>query len=74
MQKNAFDAAILDFQLPEADGLSLAQEIRELSGGRSLRLLLLTSVHLRAGDPRAGECVFRHPFINQSVLNNCSMP
>ena len=55
LQKNAFDAAILDFQLPEADGLSLAQAIRELSGGRSLRLLLLTSVHLRAGDPRAGE-------------------
>ena len=55
LQKNAFERLLLDFQLPEADGLSLAQEIRELSGGRSLRLLLLTSVHLRAGDPRAGE-------------------
>jgi signal transduction histidine kinase len=54
LEKNAFDAAILDFQLPEADGLSLAQAIRELPNGVSLRLMLLTSVHLRAGDPRAG--------------------
>ena len=48
-----FDAAILDFQLPGTDGLSIAESIRELPGRDSLKLLLLTSVHLRAGDPRA---------------------
>ncbi len=48
----AFDAVILDFQLPNVDGLALAEEIRRL-GRESLQLLLLTSVHLRAGDPRA---------------------
>ncbi len=52
-QEHAFDAAILDFQLPEMDGLSLAAAMRELPGGESLHLLLLTSIHLRAGDPRA---------------------
>jgi signal transduction histidine kinase len=52
-QENAFDAAILDFQLPETDGLSLAEAVRKLPGGKSIHLLLLTSVHLRAGDSRA---------------------
>jgi signal transduction histidine kinase len=52
-QENTFDAAILDFQLPDTDGLSLAIAARELPGGESLHLLLLTSVHLRAGDLRA---------------------
>lgn len=52
-EPDVFDAAILDFQLPEMDGLALAEAVRELPGGQSLHLLLLTSVHLRAGDPRA---------------------
>jgi len=52
-QDNTFDAAILDFQLPGTDGLAVAESIRQLPGCQSLRLLLLTSVHLRAGDPRA---------------------
>jgi CheY-like chemotaxis protein len=52
-QDNTLDAAILDFQLPGTDGLSVAESIRKLPGCESLKLLLLTSVHLRAGDPRA---------------------
>jgi signal transduction histidine kinase/BarA-like signal transduction histidine kinase len=52
-QGNPFDAVILDFQLPGVEGLALAEEIRSLPGGDSVRLLLLTSVHLRAGDSRA---------------------
>jgi signal transduction histidine kinase len=48
-----FDAAILDFQLPGMDGLLVAESIRKLPGFQALPLLLLTSVHLRAGDPRA---------------------
>jgi CheY-like chemotaxis protein len=35
------------------DGLSLAESVRKSPGGESLIILLLTSVHLRAGDPRA---------------------
>jgi len=52
-QEDQFDAAILDYQLPLTDGLELAEALRKLPGGKSLRLLLLTSIHLRAGDPRA---------------------
>jgi CheY-like chemotaxis protein len=52
-QENAFDAVILDYQLPDGDALALAEAVRKLPGGNSLHLLLLTSVHLRAGDPRA---------------------
>jgi CheY-like chemotaxis protein len=50
---SAYDAIILDFQLPGIDVLSLAGELRKLPVGPSLHLLLLTSTHLRAGDPRA---------------------
>ena len=50
---HTFDAAILDFQLPGMDGISFAESVRNLPGCQSLRLLPLTSIHLRAGDPRA---------------------
>jgi signal transduction histidine kinase len=54
LRKSEFlDCAILDFQLPEADGLSLAEAVRQLPGGQSIRILPLTSVHLRTGDARA---------------------
>src|SRR5581483_8610825 len=56
-----FDAAILDLQLPGKDGLTLAQEIRALPRGRSLPIILLSSVRLRGDDPRpqfAGISVF----------------
>jgi CheY-like chemotaxis protein len=39
-----FDLAILDMQMPEMDGLMLAQEIRRLPQGRTLPLLLLSSI------------------------------
>jgi signal transduction histidine kinase len=52
-EDKSFDCAILDFQLPDMDGLSLAESVRKSPGGESLIILLLTSVHVRAGDPRA---------------------
>jgi PAS domain S-box-containing protein len=39
-----FDAAVLDMQMPEMDGLGLAREIRRHRDERELPLLLLTSV------------------------------
>jgi signal transduction histidine kinase len=50
---DSFDACIFDFQLPEMDGLALAEAVRKLPSGNSLPLLLLTSIRLRAGDKRA---------------------
>ena len=42
--QNSFDVAILDMQMPEIDGLTLAQEIRNQSYGKTLPLVMLTSV------------------------------
>ena len=39
-----FDIAILDFHMPEMDGLTLAQEIRKLRDPKSLPLVLLSSL------------------------------
>ena len=47
-----FDAALLDLQLPDKDGLALADEIRRQPYGRYLPLLLLSSVRLRGDDAR----------------------
>jgi signal transduction histidine kinase/HPt (histidine-containing phosphotransfer) domain-containing protein len=47
-----FDAVILDLQLPDMDGLTLADEIRKLPSGRYLPLLLLSSTRLRGDDTR----------------------
>jgi signal transduction histidine kinase/CheY-like chemotaxis protein/HPt (histidine-containing phosphotransfer) domain-containing protein len=39
-----FDAAVLDMQMPEMDGLALAAELRSVQQGKDLPLLLLTSL------------------------------
>jgi len=51
----AFQAAIVDLQLPDPDGFTLAREIRKLASGRFLPLLLLSSVRLRSDDVRAAD-------------------
>lgn len=52
-QDSTIEAAIFDFQFPGIDVLSLVEAVRVLPQGQYLHILLLTSVHLRAGDPRA---------------------
>jgi PAS domain S-box-containing protein len=49
-----FDAAILDMQMPEMDGLALAQEIRRFRDARVLPLVVLTSLGRREEDVHAG--------------------
>jgi CheY-like chemotaxis protein/HPt (histidine-containing phosphotransfer) domain-containing protein len=49
-----FDVAILDLQMPEMDGLTLAREIRRSRDARSLPLVLLTSLGRRKEDLDAG--------------------
>lgn len=40
---NVFDLAILDYQMPEMDGIMLAEEIRKIQERKSLPLILLSS-------------------------------
>jgi CheY-like chemotaxis protein/nitrogen-specific signal transduction histidine kinase len=46
-----FDLAVLDMQMPGMNGLTLAQEIRQLSAGTNLPLVLLTSMGVRTDSP-----------------------
>ena len=48
-----FDLAILDMQIPEMDGVGLAEEIGRYRDARALPLLLLTSLGSRE-EVRAG--------------------
>jgi CheY-like chemotaxis protein/HPt (histidine-containing phosphotransfer) domain-containing protein len=54
-QGNPVDALILDLQLPDMDGLTLANEIRKQTHGRFLPVLLLSSVRVRSDDARPVE-------------------
>ncbi len=50
-QGETFDLALLDMQMPEMDGLMLAQKMRELPSTAGLPLVLLTSMGVRADSP-----------------------
>ncbi|MEP0912505.1 response regulator [Leptolyngbya sp. GB1-A1] len=43
-QGEAFDLAILDMQMPQMDGLTLAEAVRNLPAGQALPLVMLTSI------------------------------
>jgi PAS domain S-box-containing protein len=49
-----FDAAVLDMQMPDMDGLELAERIRARPAGRDLPILILTSIGAR-GDERLSD-------------------
>src|SRR5262249_47944568 len=43
VQGDPFDVALLDYQMPEMDGIALAREIRAVRGARAPVLILLSS-------------------------------
>ena len=67
----AYDCCVIDLQLPGADGFELAREIRRLSQGAQLPVLLLSSSRLRGDDTRPAEVgisVFVHKPIRPAQL------
>jgi signal transduction histidine kinase/CheY-like chemotaxis protein len=55
-QGDPYDLALVDYQMPEMDGIALAKAIRQVPGARSLALVLLSSIGqtLHAGAEEAG--------------------
>ena len=63
-----FDLALLDHQMPEMDGIALAERLRQRRSGDELRLVLLTSVGLAADDARADFAAALTKPVKQSQL------
>ena len=59
-----YDLAILDMQMPEMDGLMLAENLRKLPAGKDLPLVMLTSLGRLEPDPRQSEF---SAFLNKPV-------
>ena len=68
-----FDLAILDMQMPNMDGLTLATKIRQHPGGESLPLVMLTSLGTSLSELKRGEvefAAFANKPIKQSQIYN----
>jgi signal transduction histidine kinase/HPt (histidine-containing phosphotransfer) domain-containing protein len=66
-----FDGMIIDLQLPDRDGLALADEIRAMPQGQPSAIVLLSSVRLRGDDIRpakTGISVFAYKPIRPAQL------
>jgi PAS domain S-box-containing protein len=66
-----FDVAILDMQMPDMDGLMLAEHIRRSRNAQALPLIMLTSLGRRETETRGvGFAAFLHKPIKPSQLYN----
>ncbi|MGB7712343.1 MAG: response regulator [Microcoleus sp.] len=71
--KEQFDLAVLDMQMPEMDGLTLAAQIRQYPDGEQLPLVMLTSMGRQEIDTQAWDvdfAAFLNKPIKQSQLYN----
>jgi PAS domain S-box-containing protein len=70
-REDPFDLAILDMQMPEVDGITLARDIRRFPKGESLPLVILTSMGLSAIEVKTDDlnlAAFLNKPIKQSQL------
>lgn len=68
-----FDLAILDMQMPEMDGVTLAQKIREQASGKTLPLIILSSLGQDDIRPQTNEHMFSailNKPVQQTQLHN----
>jgi PAS domain S-box-containing protein len=73
LAKEEFDLAVLDMQMPEMDGLTLAEQIRLSPEGKNLPLVMLTSMGRQEAGVTAssvGFAAFLNKPIKQSQLYN----
>ncbi|NEZ64686.1 response regulator [Leptolyngbyaceae cyanobacterium CCMR0082] len=63
----SFDVAILDMQMPEVDGLTLAHKIRDQAYGKKLPLVMLTSLGRPEVDPKALDQAKFSAFLNKPI-------
>ena len=70
-QAAPFDLAILDMQMPEMDGLTLATEIRKYHSEQALPLVMLTSLGAREGTSNTGlfAAYFTKPIKSNQLYN-----
>ncbi len=57
--RQEFDIAIIDMQMPEIDGLQLGKEIRSLASSEALPLILLTSLGRQESSVRKAREIFQ---------------
>lgn len=69
---NDFDFGILDMQMPEVDGVSVAKELRKLYNSNDLPLVLLSSIHELGShaDKALFELFLKKPIHQTRFLNN----
>jgi len=70
-EERQVDCVLLDQQLPDIEGIALAEEIRKQTSGRALPVVLLSAVRARGEDDRAlqlGISVYVHKPIRPAQL------
>ena len=67
---DSFDLGILDMQMPEMDGVALANEIRRRRNAAQLPLVMLTSLGRKEVDPAESFSAFLTKPVKQSSLYN----
>ena len=65
-QEVNFDLAILDLQMPEMDGITLAEEIRKYRTPETLPIIMLTSIGFKSDDDKIKAIKFAS-YINKPV-------
>lgn len=68
-----FDIAILDMQMPEMDGVTLAAEIRQVAACQDLPLVMLTSLGTNDGSDQDHFAAFLTKPVKQSALHDVLM-
>ncbi|MBV9469581.1 MAG: response regulator, partial [Abitibacteriaceae bacterium] len=70
VEQQLFDVIILDIEMPGADGLTAARQIRKLPNGQSVPIVLLTAYNytLRTAEQVGANLLVRKPILAQDLV------